>query len=83
MAKLGIEITRRRLPELVAAAHQGTVTVITRHGQPYAALVPVRMAALAGPGLPASLMALKGSAAGLWGKAPARTIAKLRDEWSA
>ena len=83
MAKLGIEITRRRLPELVAAAHQGAVTVITRHGQPYAALVPVRMAVGAGPGLPTSLMALKGSAAGLWGKAPARTIAELRDDWPA
>lgn len=80
MAKLGIEITRRRLPELVAAAHQGAVTVITRHGQPYAALVPVRMAAGARR-LPTSLMALKGTSAGLWGKAPGRTIAALRDEW--
>jgi len=82
MANLGIEITRRRLPELVAAAHQGAITVITKHGQPYAALVPVSMAAGVKPGLPTSLMALKGSAAGMWGKEPARTIAKLRDEWS-
>jgi prevent-host-death family protein len=81
MAKLGIEVARRRLPELVAAAHRGAVTVITRHGQPYAALVPVRMASGASPGRPAALMALKGRAAGLWGKAPARTIARLRDEW--
>ncbi len=81
MATLGIEITRRRLPELVTAAHQGTVTVITKHGQPYAALVPVSMAGVK-PGLPTSLMTLKGSAAGLWGEDPARTIAKLRGEWS-
>ena len=81
MATLGIEIARRRLPELVTAAHQGAITVITKHGQPYAALVPVSMAGVK-PGLPTSLMALKGSAAGLWGKDPARTIAELRGEWS-
>ena len=81
MATLGIEITRRRLPELVAAAHQGAITVITKHGRPYAALVPVSMAGVK-PGLPTSLMALKGSAVGLWGEDSARTITELRDEWS-
>jgi len=81
MAKLGIEITRRRLPELVAAAHQGAITVITKHGQPYAALVPVSMAGVK-PGLPTSIMALKGCAVGLWGEDSARTITELRDEWS-
>lgn len=81
MAQLGIEITRKRLPELVAAAHQGITTVITKHGQPYAALVPVGRAGIK-PGLPTSLLALKGSAVGLWGKVSSRTIAELRDEWS-
>ena len=81
MANLGIEVTRRRLPELVAAAHQGAITVITKHGQPYAALVPVSMSRVK-PGLPTSLIALKGRATGLWGKDSARTIAELRDEWS-
>lgn len=80
MAQLGIEVTRRRLPELVAAAHQGVTTVITKHGQPYAALVPVARAGVKS-GLPTSLMALKGSAAGLWGKVSSRAIAELRDEW--
>ena len=81
MAQLGIEITRRRLSELVAAAHQGVTTVITKHGQPYAALVPVNRANLK-QGLPISLLALKGSAVGLWSKSSGRAIAELRDEWS-
>ncbi len=81
MARLGIEVTRRRLPELVAAAHQGITTIITKHGQPYAALVPVSSAGVK-PGLPTSLLALKGSAVGLWGERSSRTIAELRDEWS-
>lgn len=81
MAKLGIAITRRRLSELVTAARHGNVTIITRYGQPYAAMVPVRMVADLRKGPPTSLMALKGRAAGLWGKAPARTVVELRDEW--
>ena len=81
MAQLGIEATRRRLPELVAAAHQGVTTVITKHGQPYAALVPANRDNVK-QGLPTSLLALKGSAVGLWGKVSARTIAELRDRWS-
>ena len=60
MARLGIEATRRRLPELVAAAHQGITTIITKHGKPYAALVPVNRANVK-QGLPTSLLALKGS----------------------
>ena len=80
MTNLGIEITRRRLPELVTAAHRGLTTVITKHGQPYAALVPFNMANMK-HSLPASLMALKGCATGLWGKEPSRSVADLRDEW--
>lgn len=80
MTKLGIEVARRRLPELVAAAHRGDATLITRHGQPCAALVPASMLdAVRRP--PVSLLALKGRAAGLWGKRPARTVAALREEW--
>jgi prevent-host-death family protein len=80
VATLGIEVTRRRLPELVAAAHRGEATLITKHGQPYAALVPARMLD-AGRRPPASLLALRGSAAGLWGRHPARSVKALREEW--
>ena len=80
MNTLGIEITRRRLPELVAAAHRGETTVITRHGQPVAALVPIEQIAAMRP-RPTALLALKGSAAGVWGDRPSEAVAALRDEW--
>ena len=80
MNSLGIENTRRRLPELVSAARRGQTTVITKHGRPYAALVPVTQAQKQRKP-PRSILALKGVGAGLWGSKPERTIAKLRAEW--
>lgn len=74
----GAEEARARLPELLERAHHGTPTVITRHGKPYAALVPVEVAARRRK---VSLLALKGSGTGLWGKDSAKTVAELRDEW--
>ena len=82
METLGIEATRRRLPELVEAAHAGKPTLITRHGRPLAALVPAAMAQQRVRN-PAALLALKGSGRGLWGSEPQRSIATLRDEWGA
>ncbi|WP_222707854.1 type II toxin-antitoxin system Phd/YefM family antitoxin [Zeimonas arvi] len=76
----GIEAARRRLPELVAAAHRGETTVITKHGRPYAALVPLEQAEDARRN-PAALLALKGCARGLWGEEPAHTVDALRREW--
>lgn len=80
MESLGIEATRRRLPELVAAAHEGKTTVITRHGRPYAAIVPVEKASERR--LPTAILALRGCAAGLWGEEPARLVEELRGEWA-
>lgn len=79
-SKHGIEAARRRLPELVAAAHRGETTVITRHGRPYAALVPVEEIEILRR-LPSALQALKGCARGLWGEVPAREVDALRREW--
>ncbi|WP_411869062.1 type II toxin-antitoxin system prevent-host-death family antitoxin [Vulcanococcus limneticus] len=42
--QLGVEAARRRLPELISRAAAGQATVISRHGQPLAALVPVDQA---------------------------------------
>lgn len=81
MDSQGIEVTRRRLPELVEAAYRGRTTIITRHGRPCAALVPIALAQTR-PGPSAALLRLKGCAPGLWGKEPGRTVAKLRNEWS-
>ena len=71
---------RNQLPELLMAAEKGRSTIITRHGRPIAALVPIERYSAATRQQP--LMSLKASGRGLWGKSSARTIRKLRDEWS-
>lgn len=80
MESLGIEATRRRLPELVAAAREGKTTLITRHGRPLAALVPVDD--VARRRLPTAMRDLRGCATGAWGEDPARAVEGLRDEWN-
>jgi prevent-host-death family protein len=75
----GAEEARATLPELLEQAHRGQVTVITKRGRPYAALVP---AARIGAGMRRlSLLTLRGSGAGLWGSDSSVTIAAMRDEW--
>jgi prevent-host-death family protein len=76
----GAEEARNQLPELLAAAEKGQSTVITRHGRPVAALVPIEALDAAVGQLP--LMPLAGSGRGLWGKDSTRTLRRLRDEWS-
>ena len=75
----GAEKARQELPSILAAAAAGRSTIITRHGREVAAVVP---AASVKPLKPRPLLALAGSGRGLWGKRSARTIARLRDEWS-
>lgn len=77
--KCGAEEARAHLPELLERAHGGTPTLVTRHGKPYAAVVPVPESRSAKKGL--SFLSLKGSGAGLWGKESTRMVAALRDEW--
>jgi len=76
----GAEEARNQLPALLAEAEKGRTTIITRHGRPIAALVPIR-------GVPGSrqkaLTALAGSGKGLWGRSSTRTLRRLRDEWPA
>jgi prevent-host-death family protein len=76
----GAEEARNQLPELLGAAEKGQPTIITKRGRPVAALMPIdslRRGIRQQPLLP-----LAGSGRGLWGKSSARTISKLRDEWS-
>jgi prevent-host-death family protein len=75
----GVEEARNQLPDLLDAAEKGQATVITRHGRPVAALVPVD--ALAAAVQQAPITPLAGSGRGLWGKGSARTLRRLRDEW--
>ena len=75
---VGAEQARQKLPDLLARAHRGEVTIITRHGRPYAAVVPVD-AVEVGRGT-VSLNSLRGSGKGLWGDV-ARHVDSLRREW--
>lgn len=76
----GAEEARNQLPDLLEAAQRGRSTIITKHGRPVAALVPVDE--LAGGSAQRSLLPWKGSGKGLWGKNSSRTLRALRDEWS-
>jgi prevent-host-death family protein len=83
MSKLrhrGAEDARNQLPELLAAAEKGQSTVITKHGRPIAALIPIEEFPSIGAQL--SLIALKGTGSGLWGTDSVETIRRLREEWN-
>jgi prevent-host-death family protein len=81
-ASYGLEQARIQLPAIVANAHAGKASIITRHGKPYAAVVPLAGLEKARIGLSNSdLLALRGTGQGLWGADVGQTIANLRDEW--
>jgi prevent-host-death family protein len=79
IVRKGAEEARSQLPDLLAAAEKGRSTIITRHGRPVAALVPIDAYDSAARQEP--LLPLAGTGRGLWGKDSTRTIRKLRDEW--
>ena len=72
----GVEETRTRLASLLEAANQGAVTVVTKRGVPYAAIVPVSKALGDGP----TLSALRGSAKGCYGNVR-EFVDRFRDDW--
>lgn len=75
----GAEEARNQLPDLLDAAEKGHSTVITRHGRPVAALVPISTFETIVH--QKSILPLKGSGRGLWGKDSTRTLRDLREEW--
>ena len=75
----GAEEARNRLPDLLDAAENGRSTIITRHGRPVAALVPIGQ--LGARGEQQSLLPLEGTGRGLWGKNSTKTIRALKAEW--
>ena len=78
----GIEQARATLPALVAEASAGKTSVITRHGKPVAAIVPLTsLVAAAGRPAAAELLLLRGTGKRLWGADVASSIDALRDEW--
>ncbi len=75
----GAQEARAHLPEILERAHHGEATIVTKRGRAYAAIVPVQRAGTGKNG--ASLLRLRGTGRGCWGKQPAAAIARLRDEW--
>jgi antitoxin (DNA-binding transcriptional repressor) of toxin-antitoxin stability system len=73
-----LEQARIQLPAIAAHANAGVASVITRHGRPYAAIVPIHD--LKGARPVTGILSLRGTGRGLW-PSPAKAIAKLRDEW--
>ena len=73
----GVNEARTKLPDILRAANrEGTVTIVTKRGKPYAAVVPVWQALREAP----KLSALRGSAKGCYGDAGA-FVRAMRDEW--
>jgi prevent-host-death family protein len=79
ISKKGAEEARNQLPSLLDAAERGETTVITKHGKPVAALVPIEQLNVTTKQM--SLLPLKGSGRGLWGPDSTKTIDDMRDEW--
>jgi prevent-host-death family protein len=73
MQTLGVLEARRRFPELLERAHQGEETLISRHGHPLAALVP--LARRHRPQRQA-LLGLRGSGRACWPKPLQRHLGK-------
>src|SRR4030081_2924077 len=74
----GAEEARNQLPDLLTAAEKGRSTIITRHGRPVAALVPIE--AYRAAIQQQSLMPLQGSGRGQWRKNSTATTRRLHDE---
>ncbi len=82
-ANYGLEQARIQLPTIVANAHAGVRSIITRHGKPYAAIVPIQdiQQASTDSDLTSGILALRGTGRGLWGAHVGQTVSDLRDEW--
>lgn len=79
-ARKGAEEARNQLPDLLAAAENGHSTIITKHGRPVAAIVPLDSYDEGGRQEP--LLPMEGSGRGLWGEDSRESLRNLRDEWS-
>jgi antitoxin (DNA-binding transcriptional repressor) of toxin-antitoxin stability system len=75
----GVEEARRNLPALLELASRGESSLVTKHGRDYAAIVPPQFLTMLAPG--PSVMSLRGTGKGLWGRSASRAVRRLRDEW--
>ena len=85
IANYGLEQARIQLPSIAANAHAGIRSIITKHGKPYAAIVPVQdiQKPSTESDLAAGILSLQGTGRGLWGADVGQTVTDLRDEWGA
>ena len=79
----GLEQARAQLPHIAAEARAGHTSVITRHGEPVAAVVPVSYlrSQQGGKIRRGGILALRGTGRDLWPEGASREVATLRDEW--
>lgn len=84
-ATYGLEQARAQLPHIAAEARAGRISVITRHGEPVAAVVPISLlrAQQAGRIRKGGILALRGTGRDMWPEGAGRTVADMRDEWQA
>lgn len=80
MTTKGIETARKELPALVEQAHRGEVTIITKRGIPYAALVP--LSAVPQKQAKLTLTQLRGSGRKVWREDAGLAVERLRGEWA-
>jgi prevent-host-death family protein len=80
MTSKGIETARKELPALVEQAHRGQVTIITKRGVPYAALVPLSAVPRKQPKL--TMARLRGSGRKVWREDARLAVERLRGEWT-
>ncbi len=76
--RYGLEQARIKLPAIVADAAAGRSSIVTRHGKPIAAIVPLSHWRSVDEG--ADILSLAGVGAGLWGRDASRFVNDLRDE---
>jgi prevent-host-death family protein len=74
------EEVRNQFSDLLAAAEKGRSTIVTKHGRPVAALIPIE--AYRAPLHQQPLTPVAGSGRGLWTRNSTRAHRNLRDEWS-
>jgi prevent-host-death family protein len=79
----GLEQARAQLPRIAAEARAGHTSVITRHGEPVAAVVPITFLReqQAGRIRKGGILALRGTGLHLWPAGAGQTVADMRDEW--
>ena len=79
----GLEQARNQLPSIVAEAKAGYTSVISKHGKPCAAVVPLADLQKMNQRKHGSvgILDLQGSGRGLWGSSSRKTLKALRGEW--